>query len=198
MKQEKRDSSKKKILNVYNGFECDSAEEIYFLYWAEELKDRGYIKTIKRGIPISLTYGLKVNQHTGKKKTTIKEKTLIRPSVYTPDFVLEFTEKGSKMVYTVSEIYRDTLFIGRNVGSSYIVHIEIKPIFNMQNMTRVFAMNQKFLFDKYGIYANLVKVPEIFKTTFLPKKYMLTPTGKNKKINFKYILIDEYLKQIEQ
>ena len=60
-------------------------------------------------------------------------------------------------------------------------------------MTRVFKNNQKFIWDKYKEYVNLIYVTELFEQTFTPKKYRLTPTGKPRKINWNPITLKQFV-----
>lgn len=199
----------------YRNITCDSDEEVYFLMWAFELMEHGYIKRIERSPSFTLTEGW-INEYEEQLKTKKKEKKqiILHPSVYTPDILLTFNEsKYKKLVWLKpwqdKEKY-ESLFIGTNEArvnfildqkdSSYPpntqVFIEIKPQFDMHSMTRLFILNQKFMWSKYKIFVNLVKIPDLFASTFTPKEYMKTSGNKDRKIKFKITTCEEYLKQL--
>lgn len=203
---------------VYRDIECDSDEEVYFLMWCFELQEKGYIDKVERAPTFKLTDGW-INEYEEqlKTKTKIKHQTILQPSEYTPDFLLTFSEdKYKKLVWLKStlriEDKMDKLFIGTNDARIFLtsgydngnsgfpytqVLVEVKPTFERNNMVRLFGINQKQMWSKYGIYVNLVKIPDFFKKTFVPSEYLKTnKSGKDRKINFKYKLIDEYLKEI--
>lgn len=201
---------------VYRDIECDSDEEVYFLMWCFELQERGYIDKVERAPTFKLTDGW-INEYEEqlKTKTKIKHQTILQPSEYTPDFLLTFSEdKYKKLVWLKStlriEDKMDKLFIGTNDARIFLTSgydngnsgfpytqalIEVKPRFDANSMTRLFKNNQKFLYDKYGIFVNLVKIPDIFITTFTPKEYTKTSGGKDKKINYKITYIENFLEQ---
>lgn len=202
---------KKKI--IYRGIECDSLEEKYFLMWAFELKEAGYIESIGRAESILTTEGFKISYlEKLKTKEKVKSQTVLSPSEYSPDFKIKLPEfsrllwKNYRWSPYSSKITQ--LFIEANLGlpnKNYSIKtekdtvlIEIKNTYDQNNMTRLFVLNQKFILDKYGIYINLIKIPDLFEKTFLPKEYLKTPSGKDKKINFSYVLIEEYLKNLEK
>lgn len=183
----------------YEDVYFDSDEEVFFAMWLEELKNHGYVADWRKMYhPIILTTGLKVpykkvTQLKTKVKVEDKEKTLLNPSQYTPDFRVYFTEKGYEKLASwiaVGDFNPSALFYADNNGEQQkemVMHVvEVKPSFDQQNMERLFKNNQKFIWDKYKIFVNLVEPVELFKKTFLPLqaapyfKYRKSPTGKNK------------------
>lgn len=99
----------------------------------------------------------------------------IRKHIYTPDFKIEW----KSCLECVSSDY-----------------IEIKPSFDSHNMTRLFTVNQKWVYAKYGIYVQKIVPEKLFKQTFIPDRFLRTDSGKQKrKIKFKYVRISEYLKE---
>lgn len=161
-------------LLIHSGVKYDSTEEVYFAMWLEELMEAGYVYRFQKTlIPMPLTDGLKfsyekVTKLKTKTKIEKKEHTLLRPSEYTPDFQVIFTDKGRDLF--VSEIFinqdKDKLFY--YTGNIRHVFFEIKPAFDQQNMERLFRNNQKFIWDKHQIFVNLVEPIELFRKTFLP------------------------------
>lgn len=88
-----------------------------------------------------------------KEKTVSHVKKLLNPHLYTTDFKVFFknNEEVSKLLEAIplygTEVVKD---------NSIIVYIEAKSDWDFQNMTRLFKLNQKWVFDKYKIIINLV------------------------------------------
>jgi hypothetical protein len=178
----------KKLPIVWKGILFDSDEEMFFAMWLEELKEVGYVRQWKRAVDsISLTDGLKISyikvtKLKTKTKHEEKEFTVLRPSEYTTDFDVTFTPEGiMRLVNYITpagsfEITRPFFSNERLRGL-----FEIKPGFDQNNMERLFKNNQKFIWDKYKIFVNLVEPIELFKKTFLPSeaapyfKYKVVP-----------------------
>lgn len=78
-----------------------------------------------------------------------------------------------------------------------ISYIEVKPIFDMNNMTRDFKVKQKIIFNNKQRYIQLVKIPAFFEKSFTPLRYLMQDVmnSRPRKIKHKVILIDEFLKQ---
>jgi hypothetical protein len=67
-------------------------------------------------------------------------------------------------------------------------------MFDQNNMERLFKVNQKWMWQKHGIFVNLIKPQELFQKTFTPAEYLRTPTGKPRKLNFKPRNLFDFLK----
>jgi len=187
-------AKEKKVLK-YRDILCDSSEEISFLMWLHELKDLGYITKIERSISFELSQALKMPYKENKAlktKTKVVDKNLdvLREHVYTPEFqVCWHTNKFTKDPSNLTGLFFSrTLFF-----EDPIMLFEVKPKFDQNNMSRLFKINQKWMWDKHGIFVNLVIPEKLFKETFTPKEYLLTPTGKPKKINWKVITCEQFL-----
>jgi hypothetical protein len=203
----------------------DSDEEVFFAMWLEELKTHGYVvQWNKLYHPIILTKGLKVpykklTQLKTKLKVEDKEKHLLKPSEYTPDFRVYFSEKAYDSIASFIEVgdFNPTaLFYAENDGEQrkeIVMHtVEVKPHFDQNNMERLFVNNQKFIWDKYKIFVNLIEPIELFKKTFVPLQampylvYRKKPTSvknKHKKVgDFKFDFtpktIEQWLDEIKK
>lgn len=158
--------------------EFDSKEELYISWWLDELKNREYVQYWTK----SSTYNLFEGQ------TELK----LRPHSYTPDFNVTWTEKGLELA-----IFHPSR--KSNVECSTSSILEVKGNYDAQNMTRLFKINQKWMFKQFGIYVNLVKPEELFKKTFCPDRYRLTDGGKSeRKLKQSYLTLDEYIQQYRQ
>ena len=179
----------------------ESFEEEIFHQYLLELEDRKIISHIEK--PASLVLSEAVPITVGK-----KEVNLLNEHIYTGDF--KFRVEDSELSIfnhiiapTISPKSKKQAVIYYKGGFHSLgylrewrneVYIEVKGNYDNNNMTRLFSLNQKWVYQKYGIYYNLVKVPKIFEKTFTPEAYLKTSTGKDRKINYKVKLIDEYLK----
>lgn len=164
-----------------------SKEELYFSWWLDELKSKGYIKKYEYECEsLELAPPLQ-NSYTEELKTKTKEKseTLIREHIYTPDFKIFWTEKAKGVFWDSG---RQNIWPFRQVGEDLTSYVEVKGGFDSGNMTRLFIVNQKWLYSKLGIFVNLVKITNkkggFFDKTFTPKRFMTTDlTNKPRKIN---------------
>lgn len=165
-----------KVPIVWKGILFDSLEEKLFAMWLEELKENGVVKYWFRELRIiQITAGIKVpyvkqTQLKTKLKLEVKSFTLLRPSEYTPDFEVTFNmDFWGKIVSPPHEsklFNKDAVFFSSYYDKPTLV--EIKPSFDQNNMERLFVLNQKFIWDKFKIFVNLIEPVELFKNTFLP------------------------------
>lgn len=185
---------------MYGGIHYDSDEEVWFAMWCEELRREGFIKRYKHDTveEMKLFIGLKIpyikkTQLKTKVKEEVKEHILLRPIVYTPDFEIAWTAKGwSKFCSPIltKPFNPNALFFGEYPEE---ILVELKPVFDQNNMTRDFKAKQKFIWSKEKLFINLIEdVSTLFKKTFMPAlvmpyfKYSVSPSsGKNKGKKFK-------------
>lgn len=158
----------------YDNIDFDSVEELEFYHWCVEAKNKGIILGFIYQPP-SYTLSTKKTYTVPKQlKTKIRydEKTLLRPHVYTADFML-YSEPGTNM-----DKFPNYIFI----GSGGEILIDVKGTFNMYGGDRELSINQKWLYDKFDIYVNKVVPEKLFKATWVPEKVRYTPkTGKLRK-----------------
>ena len=167
----------------------DSSEELYFSWYLEQLKASRYINHWER-IETSylLTKGLEHEYIKPMKKVEDKalKQTILAPSSYIPDFIIYWEPKAigifvSKESKTVGKIITPFLC----TDDELISIVETKGTFDMGNMTRLANNNIKFVYEKYQVYINMVKVPTIFKHTFTPERYLFTDKSMQpRKINY--------------
>lgn len=193
-----------KKTNRKKGFEpYKSWDEYYFSEWCLALMKEGLVRACEyEPYPFILTEGL-YNKYTveEKLKTKIrfidKQQPILRPSSYTPDFLVFWSEDARNKLFQV-------LNEGKEITAPFIAHcedegcyslIEIKPNFDVHGKTQLFVNNQKFIWNTYEKYVNLIKITELFEMTFCPVSYTKTSTGLKRKINFKTKKIKDFLKQ---
>ena len=184
---------------VYNGIEFDSEEERLFYLYLEELKDNGYVRDFTFHVdsfvlsePVKYSWAKKM-----KTKSKEMESTLLQGHVYTPDYKVIWEPKGWGKFwhYDIDNVQLNKIpFISNDVGC----FIEIKPSFDMNNMQRLFSINQKWMWQEHKIYVQKVipigKNTCLFAKTFVPQEAMLTAkTKKPKKYKFTTKSLQEFL-----
>ena len=200
-------SKQQKEKQIYQGIEVDSQEEIMAAMWFYELQIAGYVKEIRRAESLQLSNAVELEffktvQMKTKSKTVLKKDSILKGHLYTAEFLIVWTAKAKENIVWVRAEHtndrKNRPFIGHWDSTDGLVsYIEVKPVWDQQNMERLFKINQKWVMDKYGIFINLVKPQELFAKTFTPEAYRLTATGKDKKIKWQVRSIDEWIKQKE-
>lgn len=185
----------------FDGIKFDSEEERLFYIYVNELKDRGYIDEYEYHTneynlfdPVKIKW---IKQLKTKQKNM--EKSLLQGHIYTPDFHIFWTLKAYKIFYcdiTDGEYIGKVPFVN-NVGQKYEEDrgtiIEIKPSFDFQNMSRMFIINQKWMWQKHDLYVQKIVPQKLFEKTFTPEKALYTKTGKIKKYKFKIRSFDKFI-----
>jgi len=183
---------------VYKTIEYDSFEELSFLYWAFELKNQGVIKSIRRS-PCYLLSDALINNYALALKTKSKpmEQKILNGHSYTPEFVIEWDYKKAKdrVIHVLGNQtkWENPIIAQMTEDGSYISHIEIKPLWDQNNMERLFKINMKWMWQRHGIYVNLIKPQELFPHSFTPKEYLVTKTGHQRKLKWKAKTIYDFL-----
>lgn len=180
----------------------DSPEEAYVSWYLDELVEGGYVRFVQHQPPsrmLSPQYRIAWEKKL-KTKNKPMESTLLQPHVYTADFRVDWNMNAQGL------FFKSTFFADQNekwlmfsnadhAPLEYYSFIEVKPLFDQNNMTRLFTINQKWMYDKYGIYVQKIIPQKLFENTFTPKKYLLTDRGKQKrKINFATRTLEEYVR----
>lgn len=204
-----REESKNISIDNITREDVDSDEELWFCWYLQELKAAEIIldadvnrKPILLSNKVEHTYSL-------VRKKDLKRKTefLMHPHEYTPDFNIQFNMRYRDVFYSLFVIGRklpgqNIPFLSFSPGHHAAI-VEVKPVFDMNNMTRLVRTNLKWVFDKYGMYIELIKVPDIFKDTFTPQKYIdlmqyqiKSKEGKSK-IKWNIKTIDQYKHELD-
>jgi len=175
--------SVKSILMTRDKFQSD--DEYYIWHWLVIMERHGWLwKVIYEPEPFILFEGQKLSSiiktRRGKDKTITK--TLLRETSYTPDFYFELNSKLHNVLYATEDSFalNEKLPIIACTENGYCF-FEVKPSFDFKNMTRLVVDRIKWLYSRYKIYVNIIKCEDLFKVTFAPPEYYLTPSGKEKK-----------------
>ena len=184
----------------------DSPEELYVSWYLDEMIEAGYV--IKYDYqPDSFALSSK-GTYGWRKKLKTKNKdmvsTLLQEHVYTADFEVMWEPSavslllkalGGTLKGRLTPFWAEITSPDSNIISTW----EVKPLFDRNNMTRLFTINQKWVYDKYGIYVQKIIPQKLFKDTFTPERYLLTDSGKQKrKLNFTPRTLEEYVESRRQ
>lgn len=187
---------KKATTGEFLGIAFDSLEELAFLQWADDLKKAGYIKSIRRADSYLLCESMTIGYAEQlKTKSKPMQQTILHGHSYNPEFEIIWDKKAlDKFVHLIGIPKKhDKAFLGWKRGDEIVTIIEIKPLFDQNNMERLFKVNQKWMWDKHAVFVNLVKCPELFPKTFTPNAYLTTPSGFKRKIKWKIRSLYHYL-----
>lgn len=188
-----------------NRNDVESDGELHYSWYLDELKEIGIIN---RYLYESNTFTLSKARvypilEIKKTKTKIKELSLLQEHVYTPDFCIEWNEKYINKFFRVIDDATCTVkcpfFAVRSTKDNKpYTFIEVKPIFDQNNMTRTFRLSQKWLYDKYSLYVQLCVIPTFFERTFTPARYLFTDaTMKPRTLKYTPITLNEYLIKLD-
>jgi hypothetical protein len=177
---------------IFDNIEFDSEGELLCYHYLTELKNNGYVDNFIPQ-PESFTLSDKIEYiyiNTTKNREITTSATLIHPHVYTSDFKVLWNIKAKNVFYLNLEDkvkLNNIPFIAQN----NISYLEIKPgNFDFNNMTRIFSINSKWVYSKYGIYVQKItptsnKKNCLFAETFVPQLALYTAKTKKLK-SFKY------------
>ncbi|MBN1980533.1 MAG: hypothetical protein JW795_03315 [Chitinivibrionales bacterium] len=153
----------------FDGILFDSMDELYFYWWLLELKKRKVVLTIDTQVSFTL--------FNGDKRFGLEE------TKYTFDFDVWWST-SIKMDYfkkwplpTHVEIKPDARSKGRHIdlhNNEYITNLKIK-----------------WLYQKTGVYVQVVRVIDLFKKTFVPVRCLKTIKINNS------VLVDDFLNGIK-
>jgi hypothetical protein len=192
-------AKEKKEQKYYNGLAVDSQEEVMAIMYFEELIEAGYVEKIERAEPIRLSERLE-NKYTQvvemktKTKEVEKNQVILEDHVYTPEFKVTWTQAGA--VLFIDRMWNARKFVKPFIGK-WVTYIEVKPSFDQNNMTRLFKINQKWVYQQHQIFVNLVQPHKLFEETFTPKAWLKTPTGKDRVIHWKVRSLEDYINSLQ-
>lgn len=193
--------AKAAVKGEYKGIAYDSLEELAFLQWASELQRDGYIRSIERSESFLLCDAMTIGYAEQlKTKSKPMQQTILHGHSYTPEFRIIWNKKAYDHI--IADYHQpkkvDKLLIGQRVNhieqGALETYIEIKPMWDQNNMERLFRVNQKWMWQRHNIFVNLVKCPELFARSFTPNEYLTTKSGKNRLIKWKIKKMYDFLK----
>ena len=148
----------------------DSQEEYQFYEWLKEAEDNNLVSGIVYQPPsIELSERASVQYVKQlKTKTKVCDKFLFHPHSYTPDFYFELTTDAL-----------DNVFVNPHLTGKVGVVVDVKGTFNKYGDPKQFSINQKWIYQKYGIYVHKIIPVKLFKKTWCPEVARLTPKRKD-------------------
>lgn len=175
----------------YAGERADSKEEVYFRWWCRELYEHGYISEFRSGEmvrPFALSDAVCHHWDEAlKTKLAHKSGSLLQAHTYKPDFSIVWTglAGGIFIPERAADKWAPPMFWPNHDGRSYV---DIKPGYQQhQARAAVFAVNQKWVWQKHGIFVQpVVVLPDsagkpkhaLFSSTFTPERFRRTDSGR--------------------
>lgn len=191
----------------------DSWEEQYIEWYLQELREAGHILKYEYQPETFLLSPVQKYSEvvTLKTKTRVDEHSILQPHSYTPDYRIFWNSSAIGIFCKVlsEKSINECLKVDKSVNGNHkkakfwsqlhktgipVSVIDVKPVFDMQNMTRQFVINQKWLYDKYDVYCQKVIHEDLFAKTFCPFRF--TKTNKSmcdRKLKFKPVSLFEFL-----
>lgn len=173
----------------------ESLWEKSWIQWCLLLQREGFIKSFGRSETYLLTSNVIIPYKVGKKS---KAQVIMRGCEYTPDYIVTWADNWRSFVWDIeSETKKDRELVGRfNSEGNMVTVIEIKPVMDSHNSIRIATDRIKFLFSKNGVWVNLLQPDLFYEAVFPPPEWLLTPTGKPKKMKYVPKTLNEYLKTL--
>lgn len=187
-----------------SGYESD--EEKYFSWYLDELFDGKYVEVYILHPDNYILSDKVVYEHNKqlKTKTKILAKMLVDKHIYTADFLIKWAEHSRCIFFNSFSDRVNAKKIPFVADENRVSIVEIKADFSKFGMIREFSINQKWMFQKYGIYVNKIIVSNkngLFKNTFTPEKFLLTDKSrKGRKLHYNPRSLKEFLtsKELER
>ena len=152
--------------------QMDSIEECDFIEWCIEAAQLGLIQDFAYQPPsIKLFDAVDYIAFDGKRKS------LLREHVYSPDFLIVLNARSYQ---TLAKQFKLPHSAAQN--STFQVYLDVKGTFQKSDGGRSFSINQKWVYQKTGIYVVKTIPKEFFKACGCPQNCFKTrKTGKTRK-----------------
>ena len=151
---------------------CDSVEECDFIDWCSEAAQLKIIDDFEYQ-PQSIKLFEAANYIDWKGKS----RSLLREHVYSPDFKITFNPKSYQTLVKEFKLPHKAL-----QESTFQVYLDVKGEFQRGDGGRSFSINQKWVYQKTGIYVQKIVPKDFFKTCGCPQSCFKTrKTGKTRK-----------------
>lgn len=183
--EQKAGKNKRKQLELHDPVHnadllVDSMEEVEFLQWLFEAHSLGIVTDfIYQPDSFLLTGKVDYMPMFPANPKKPKAKCLFRDHIYTADFKVvlasKFLEASSKGFVVMDN---------GKPGEDYTVWVDTKGTFMLHGGDRSFSINQKLVWEKYGVYIQKVVPKEFFRKLGVPP--CLRYTFQKKQISHKY------------
>ena len=145
-----------------------SDEEFWVYCWLKEAEAHGLVSAIVYQPPPFLLCprsSVTVRKEL-KTKTKMIDRFLFHPHEYTADFSFLVSSRISP------------LFVAPEFTSEKVV-IDVKGSFNMYGDPKQFSINQKWTWDKFGVYVEKIVPEKLFKKSWVPEVCRYTPVKRD-------------------
>lgn len=195
----------------------DSKEEWYFSLWLSELESAGLVHhSSYHPKPFILSEKIVVPfEKQLATKTRLEHAHLAAEHKYQADWIIYWTEKALGVMFAgrfpFTKSPNDFPFFAQWSSKKNLFYtvIDVKGSFTgpHNNSAVTFPLNQKWTYQRYKIFVQkkiliprvtkkgkLTPTDALFIDTFLPRRLLTTDTsGADRKLNFKYILLQQFL-----
>ena len=180
-------------------YEFKSEEERQFADWLDVCKDCKFVSDWKYE---AQTITLLEPKHyfeevSTKTKTKIVERSLCQGTTYTPDFMVEFTDRGFEVF---SSVFKKSILTKSKDSPKGVLFFDTKGEFDRrQGDGRFFSLIQKLTYEKTGIWVEKIIPKKLFQKTFAPEavRWMKNRKSPTKtKIGTQTKSIEEFNKEI--
>jgi hypothetical protein len=137
-----------------------------------------------------------------KTKTKHVEKFLMHPHNYQADFLLYWNPSWEGRFFMTLDGWLDLNYpFIANMSTKKVPYtvVDVKGSFagKHNNSAVTFPLDQKWVYNKHKIYVQKIIPKDLFKETFIPRKYEITNvSGKKRKIAFKPKFIEQYIESL--
>lgn len=163
------------------GLVFDSDEERWAWWLLEELVEAGAVLKVERAPTLELFPALR-----------LAGKSIFFGHSYTADFKLTWNPASSitrKLTAEPTDVGLSEPPIFWRTGLESM--IEVKPCFDAHNKTQLANINLKWVFQRYGLLVQLIRVGQgersFFGSAWTPDKFKVTGTGKERKLNYRVV-----------
>jgi hypothetical protein len=192
----------KELLLPASPTEYDSLDELYFMWYLDDLVTNGIVKSYHRSKSIVLLEGRKLPLRVmlkTKVSIQLKQKLLHSSVTYTPDFIIIWSS-DEKLVtrYDRQDGFENktAMFLAREIDEELVSIIDIKPSTTFQtkyNTSYTFSVKQAILFATQGVMVEKVQVKSLFKSSFTPTRFLRTDANRaDRKIHWATKTYQEY------
>ena len=185
---------------VVDSLTFDSNEELYWYWMLQELQRAGIVSSIVRSETYTLSPAVKIATTKGNGKP--KDRELLKGHVYTPDLTCTWVWDHPaipllvRLPGSIGPLVPFTASISE--GEDYISVFEVKPVYDQNGKTAFAQVNRKWMYEKYKIFVNLVKIDNsnksIFAKLWTPRRYLMTNvSGKGRSLHHSIISLESWL-----
>lgn len=185
---------------IYNCQKYDSKEEVYFAWYLDELKEKGYVNSWhyhpkQFDLTLGFYYYVTEQKKRGGEKTTAH--TLAQPQTYTPDFMIVWNKgkyfklakilsEQSDHIFTANISDLDRFFWCQVIPYELTTYIDVKPMFSKRNSdTAMFSLKRALMLQMHRTHVQKVVIQDCFAKTFTPQRFLTCDVSNGKrKINW--------------